>query len=82
MPWYKSPLSPFDPVIKDPSASPPEQSIRYFKDNFTGDGQDSNTTPPAQNQQMWQQLINIQPITQGVLSRRWGYSLFATTAPI
>lgn len=81
MPWYKTPVQPFDPVIKDLSASPPEQGIRYFRDNFDGDGQDSNTLPTAQNQQFWQQLTNIQPITQGVLSRRWGYNLFAQFGP-
>lgn len=81
MPWYRTPIQPYDPIIKDPSASPPEQGIKYLRDNFEGDGQDSNTLPPAQNQQLWQQLRNIQPITQGVLSRRWGYKLFAATAP-
>lgn len=78
MSWYKAPITPYDPIIKDPSASPPEGAIRYFRDNFEGDGQDSNTLPPAQNQQLWQQLTNIQPITQGALSRRWGYNLIGS----
>lgn len=77
MAWYKQPIQPIDPIVKDPSASPPEQSVRYLRDNFDSSGQDSNTLPPAQDPAQWEQLLNIQPITQGALSRRWGYSLFS-----
>ena len=78
MAWYKQPIQPIDPIVKDPSGVQPEQQIRYLRDNFEGNGQDSNTEPTAQDPAQWQALTNIQPISQGVLSRRWGYQQLVT----
>lgn len=39
-------------------------------------GQDSWTLPPAQNQDMFTQLSNVEPVLQGILQRRRGYTLF------
>jgi hypothetical protein len=74
MSWYSTPLSPLDPVV--PSQMP-KGPVRYMRDNFTATGQNSYVKPPAQDQSMWQSLLNIQPITQGILNQRWGYNVFA-----
>jgi hypothetical protein len=50
--------------------------------SFFGAGQDSYTLPPAQNQDMFLALTNVEPITQGILQRRRGYTLFANSAPV
>lgn len=76
MSWYSSPIQPFDPVVVSQTPKPP---IRYFRDNFTATGQNSYVKPPAQDQSLWQSLLNVQPITQGILNQRWGYNAFSTT---
>src|SRR5581483_2591897 len=68
---YKSPLRPFDPIIVD---AQPVPISRYFRDDFAGSGQDSFTDPPAQDQSMWQKLVNIMPIASGTIKRRFGYA--------
>jgi len=75
MSTYQRPLQPWDPIVQDQQIKPP---IRYIRDNFQGTGQDSHTQPPAQDASMWQALTNIQPITKGVIERRWGFVPFAT----
>lgn len=75
MSWYSQPIQPIDPVVASQQPKPP---FRYVRDNFAGTGQNSHTKPPAQDQSMWQSLLNVQPITQGVLNQRWGYSPFGT----
>jgi hypothetical protein len=45
--------------------------------SFFSAGQDSWTLPPAQNQDMFAQLLNVEPVLQGVLQRRRGYTLFS-----
>lgn len=53
---------------------------RYIRDNFSGAGVDSYTKPPAQDEDMFEKLTNIQPPLPGVLQRRWGYNKFSTVA--
>lgn len=72
MSTYQKPLQPWDPITQDLQPKPP---IRYIRDNFQGTGQDSHTLPPTQDPSMWQALTNVQPITKGVIERRWGYTL-------
>lgn len=74
MSWYPTPIQPMDPVVVSQQPKPP---IRYVRDNFMGTGQNSYTQPPAQDQAMWQKLLNIQPITQGTINQRWGFNQFA-----
>jgi hypothetical protein len=74
MSWYSQPIQPIDPVVVSQTPKPP---IRYVRDNFAGTGQNSYVKAPAQDQAMWQALTNVQPITQGILNQRWGYSQFA-----
>lgn len=76
MSWYKTPIQPIDPVVVSQQPKPP---IRYVRDNFTGTGQDSHTQPPAQEQSMWQSLVNVMPITNGTLQRRCGLSTLYPT---
>ena len=78
MAYYKSPLRPFDPLNPDAQDS---QAQRYLRDDFSRTGQDSHTDPPAQEQSTWQQLLNVMPITTGVLRRRRGSNIFANTTP-
>lgn len=47
--------------------------------SFWQAGQDSWTLPPAQNQDMFIQLTNVEPVLQGILQRRRGYTFFAPT---
>lgn len=49
--------------------------------SFWTAGQDSYTLPPSQNPDMFQQLINVEPVTQGILQRRRGYTLFSNQNP-
>lgn len=79
MSWYSTPLQPLDPVVASQTPKPP---VRYVRDNFTGTGQNSYVQPPAQDQAMWQSLLNVQPITQGVINQRWGYNIFASNAAV
>ena len=69
--YYKSPLQPIDPVIKTQEV----EVGKYLRDNFYGTGQDSWSRPFAQSQDIFSQLLNVMPIAQGTLSRRWGYQL-------
>lgn len=74
MSWYQTPIQPIDPIVQSQTPKPP---IRYMRDNFTGTGQVSYVKPPAQDQSQWSVLTNVQPITQGILNQRWGYTTFA-----
>lgn len=69
--FYKTPLQPFEPVIKTQEV----EVSKYLRDNFFGAGQDSFSRPFSQSQEIFQQLLNIMPIAQGTFTRRWGYSL-------
>lgn len=51
--------------------------LHYTVTDFTGAGQDSTTSPPAQSPSMFELLTNVMPIRTGVLERRWGYSLLS-----
>lgn len=51
------------------------------RESFNLAGQDSFTNPPAQNPDLFQKLTNVEPVFQGNLQRRRGYTLFANTAP-
>lgn len=73
MAWYQVPIRPLDPAIPDDQAT---QAERYFRDNFAGTGQNSYDRPPSQDASKWQLLKNVQPITTGVLQKRWGYGIW------
>lgn len=45
--------------------------------SFWSAGQDSWTQPPTQNQDLFIQLTNVEPVLQGILQRRRGYTLFS-----
>ena len=47
--------------------------------SFWEAGQDSFTAPPAQNPDLFALLSNVEPVIQGVLQRRRGYTLFSNT---
>src|SRR5258708_26993952 len=47
------------------------------RDSFWDVGQDSWHLPPAQNNDMFMALTNVEPVIQGVLQRRRGYTLFS-----
>lgn len=49
--------------------------------SFWQAGQDSYTQPPAQNPDMFTKLTNVEPVTNGILQRRRGYTLFSQQAP-
>lgn len=49
--------------------------------SFWNAGQDSWTLPPAQNPDMFLQLNNVEPVLQGILQRRRGYTLFTSLPP-
>lgn len=51
--------------------------FRYALTGMALAGVDGNTSAPGQDPEMWELLTNIQPVTRGVLERRWGYSLWA-----
>lgn len=69
MAMYNQPVRPYDPVIED---SQDNQSIRYYRENFSATGQESHVEPPAQDQSMWELLTNVMPITRGSIRRRRG----------
>lgn len=79
MTLYKRPLSPFDPVVKEGQDG---GSPRYYRDDFSGSGQDSFTAPPSQDASMWQALLNVMPISRKSMDRRWGYGLFSDLTSI
>src|SRR5882724_503088 len=52
------------------------QLYRYYRNQWLLAGTDNFTAPPAQNQDMFEQLINILPPATNTLGRRWGYRNF------
>lgn len=52
------------------------QLYRYYRNQWLLTGTDNFTTPPAQNQDMCEQLINILPPATNTLRRRFGYDAF------
>lgn len=50
-------------------------NFRLVRNTFALAGQDSFTDPPAQNTDLFSQLLNVQPPVKGDLNRRWGYGL-------
>src|SRR6266498_4384001 len=56
--------------------NPTSGTYKYVRDSFWQAGQDSYTLPPAQDEDLYSQLINVQPVMKGTLDRRWGYQLF------
>ena len=50
--------------------------FRYGRISFDQAGQDSDQSPPAQNEEMFELLENVMPPTDGDFQRRWGYELF------
>ena len=55
-------------------------SYRYVRNSFFTAGQDSYRKPPAQDPDMFERFENVMPPLDGVLKKRWGYSLFNNTA--
>lgn len=49
--------------------------------SFWTAGQDSFTQPPAQNPDMFQQIINAEPVLNGIIQRRRGYTLLSSQNP-
>lgn len=49
---------------------------RYYRNQWMLAGTDNFTQPPAENQDMFESLLNILPPTNNVLQRRWGYRTF------
>jgi hypothetical protein len=60
---------------------PYQQAFRVTRKSFWQAGQDSFTQPPAQNPDMFQALTNVEPVLQGNLQRRRGYTQFSNTTP-
>lgn len=60
---------------------PYQSTFRVTRSSFWQAGQDSFTSPPAQNPDMFQGLLNVEPILEGDIQRRRGYSLFSNTLP-
>src|SRR5437899_3100089 len=59
------------------------QDLFYVnRHSFWAAGQDSWTQPPAQEQDMFQALTNVEPVLQGILQRRRGYTLFSGFYPL
>lgn len=78
MAFYKFPINPIDPVIRDNPQEP--EIIHYLRDNFYTAGQDSYSQPFSQDQSLFEALTNILPVGQGTLKLRYGYSLFNNPA--
>lgn len=60
---------------------PYQSAFRTTRKSFWQVGQDSFTAPASQNPDMFQALTNIEPVTQGNLQRRRGYTLLSNQAP-
>ena len=60
---------------------PYQSGFRVTRETFFQAGQDSFSRPPAQNPDLFQSLSNVEPVTQGNLQRRRGYTLFNATSP-
>lgn len=52
------------------------QPYLYIRNQFLIAGTDNFTTPPAQNQDAFEQLFNVLPPMTNSLKRRFGYSVF------
>lgn len=76
MPLYRSPLQPYDPIIRQAGTT----AFSYLRDNFYGSGQDSYTRPFEQSQELFQNLTNVLPVARGGLQLRYGYQLFNNPA--
>jgi hypothetical protein len=60
----------------------PYTSLFYAnRHSFWEAGQNSFTLPPAQDQDAFLQLYNVEPVLQGVLQRRRGYQIFSKLSP-
>src|SRR5271157_6099690 len=59
----------------------PYSSMFYAnRHSFWSAGQDSWVLPPSQDQDSFLQLVNVEPVLQGVLQRRRGYQVFGSFA--
>lgn len=56
--------------------------FRYIRTTFGSVGVDNFVQPPAQNPDMFEELTNVMPITDGGLRKRWGYQLWNSTNPL
>ena len=55
----------------------PLPNYKYARTNFINSGVDNYAQPPSQDPDMMSQLLNVMPITDGSIDRRYGYSLWA-----
>lgn len=78
MAFYKFPVNPIDPVVRDNQQEP--DVIHYLRDNFYEAGQDSYAQPFSQDQSLFERLTNVLPTGQGIFKLRYGYSLFNNPA--
>lgn len=60
---------------------PYQKSFRVSRQSFWQAGQDSFTNPPAQNPDLFQSLTNAEPVLQGDIQRRRGYTLLTSITP-
>src|SRR5690348_10486994 len=58
----------------------PTPTYKYIRTNFIDAGVDNFADPPSQDPMMMMQLTNVQPIVNGQIQRRWGYSLWNPTS--
>lgn len=70
VPYYSQPSLGW----KDPDKS---TLYRYVQDAFQGVGQDSFSSPPAQNEDMYEVCSDVMPPVRGSWFPRWGYTKFA-----
>jgi len=88
MPFQPSAYSPFGTYTagQESQLIPVDSSsglFRYVRSQFNMAGQKSFSTPPAQDQETYETMLNTMPVTVGSLDRRWGFTAqAATTAPI
>ena len=69
-------------IEQNPRQVPLEQPLppyKYIRTNFLDAGTDNFAEPPAQDPMMMTQLKNVQPIVNGQITRRWGYTLWNPT---
>ena len=61
---------------------PYSDKFHLTRNTFWAAGQDSFTSAPAQNSDLFELLYNVEPVFQGTLKRRRGYQLLSHQSPI
>lgn len=60
---------------------PYQNAFRVTRNSFWQAGQDSFTSPPAQSPDLFTSMTNAEPVLQGDIQRRRGYTLLSTITP-